>query len=325
MSALLGWQGALTAEPVTLLNASYDPTGRLYADYNAAFSRYWQQRTGQAVRVEMSNGGSSKQARALIAGLEADVATLALAYDIDTLHDDAGLLPADWQKRLPDNSCPYTSTIVLLVRKGNPKKIVDWEDLARPGIAVITPSPKTSGGARWNYLAAWAWASKKYNGNEIKIRDYMGRWLHNVPVFDGGARGATLTFVQRGLGDVLLAWENEAYLALEELGRDSFEIVTPSLSILAEPPVSWLDGNTAKHRTTALAKAYLEYLYSFEGQTIVARHHYRPHLASVAHRYTSQFGRLKLVTVEQVFGGWRKAQRDHFDDGGSFDQLTVQK
>lgn len=309
------------AADITLLNVSYDPTRELYQDFNAAFSKHWLAKTGDKVTVKTSHGGSGKQARSIIDGLDADVATLALAYDIDQLGDKAKLIPKDWQKRLAHNSSPYTSTIVLLVRKGNPKKIKDWDDLAKPGVSVITPNPKTSGGARWNYLAAWAYAQKKFGGDEAKTRDFVGKILKNVPVLDTGARGSTTTFVERGIGDVLLAWENEAFLAQKELGAGKFEIVVPSLSILAEPPVTVVDKFAKKHGTEQVAKAYLEYLYTEEGQEIAAKNYYRPTLASVANKYESQFPKVNLVKIDEEFGGWAKAQKTHFSDGGTFDQI----
>lgn len=312
------------AADITLLNVSYDPTRELYQDFNAAFSKHWQAKTGDKVTIKTSHGGSGKQARSIIDGLDADVATLALAYDIDQLHDKAKLIPKDWQNRLAHNSSPYTSTIVLLVRKGNPKKIKDWDDLAKPGISVITPNPKTSGGARWNYLAAWAFAQKKFGGDEAKTRDFVGKILKNVPVLDTGARGSTTTFVERGIGDVLLAWENEAFLAQKELGAGKFEIIVPSLSILAEPPVTVVDKFAKKHGTEQVAKAYLEYLYTAEGQEIAAKNYYRPTLASVAKKYESQFPKVNLVKIDEAFGGWAKAQKTHFSDGGTFDQVYQQ-
>ncbi len=309
------------AADITLLNVSYDPTRELYQDFNAAFSKHWEQKTGDKVSVKTSHGGSGKQARAIIDGLDADVATLALAYDIDQLSEKGKLIPKDWQKRLPHNSSPYTSTIVLLVRKGNPKHIKDWDDLVKPGISVITPNPKTSGGARWNYLAAWAFAQKKFGGDEAKTKEFVGRLLKNVPVLDTGARGSTTTFVERGIGDVLLAWENEAFLAQKELGVGKFEIIVPSLSILAEPPVTVVDKFAKKHGKEQVAKAYLEYLYSDEGQEIAAKNYYRPTLASVAKKYESQFPKVNLVKIDEAFGGWAKAQKTHFSDGGTFDQI----
>jgi sulfate/thiosulfate transport system substrate-binding protein len=306
---------------VTLLNVSYDPTRELYQDFNQAFAKYWRAKTGQTVSIEQSHGGSGKQARAVIDGLQADVVTLALAYDIDAIAQNAGLLPADWQKRLPQNSTPYTSTIVFLVRKGNPKGIRDWDDLVKPGVAVITPNPKTSGGARWNYLAAWAYAVRQPGGNDAKAQDFVKRLYKNVPVLDSGARGATTTFVQREMGDVLIAWENEAFLSLKELGPDKFQIVVPSQSILAEPPVAIVDKVVDKKGTRNVAQAYLDYLYTPEGQEIAAKNYYRPRLDSVARKYASVFPKLKLVTIDEVFGGWQKAQKTHFADGGVFDQI----
>jgi sulfate/thiosulfate-binding protein len=306
---------------VSLLNVSYDPTRELYQDYNTAFAKYWKAKTGQDVTIQQSHGGSGKQARSVIDGLEADVVTLALAYDIDAIAENAKLLPADWQKRLPQNSTPYTSTIVFLVRKGNPKHIKDWNDVVKPGISVITPSPKTSGGARWNYLAAWAYALKQPGGDQAKAKDFVTRLYKNVPVLDSGARGSTITFVQREIGDVLLAWENEAFLSLKELGPDKVEIVVPSQSILAEPPVSIVDKVVDKKGTRAVAQAYLEYLYTPEGQEIAARNYYRPRLDSVAKKYAPIFPKLKLMSIDEVFGGWQKAQKTHFADGGVFDQI----
>jgi sulfate transport system substrate-binding protein len=312
-------QGA--PKPVTLLNVSYDPTRELYADFNKQFASYWKGKTGQDVTVRQSHGGSGKQARSVIDGLEADVVTLALAYDIDQISEKAGLLPANWQTRLPHNSAPYTSTIVLLVRKGNPKKIKDWGDLARPGVSVITPNPKTSGGARWNYLAAWAWALRQPGGNEASAKAFVGKLYKNVPVLDAGARGSTTTFVERGIGDVLIAWENEALLAIKELGPGKFEVVAPSLSILAEPPVTVVDKVAGKHGTKAVAQAYLEYLYTPEGQEIAAKNFYRPRDAGVAAKYAGQFPKVSLVTVDEVFGGWKKAHATFFADGALFDQI----
>ena len=317
----LSMQGAGQSGPVSLLNVSYDPTRELYQDFNQAFAKYWKAKTGQTVTVEQSHGGSSKQARAVIDGLQADVVTLALAYDIDAISQNAGLLPADWQKRLPQNSTPYTSTIVFLVRKGNPKQIKDWDDLVKPGVSVITPNPKTSGGARWNYLGAWAYALKQPGGSEDKARDFVSRLYKNVPVLDSGARGSTTTFAQRGIGDVLIAWENEAFLSIKELGSDKVEIVVPSQSILAEPPVSIVDKVVDKKGTRSVAQAYLEYLYTPEGQEIAAKNYYRPRLESVVKKYASTFPKIKLVTIDEVFGGWQKAQKTHFADGGMFDQI----
>jgi sulfate transport system substrate-binding protein len=308
---------------LTLLNVSYDPTRELYQDYNAAFAKHWKALTNQEVTVRQSHGGSGKQARAVIDGLEADVVTLALAYDIDALSDKAKLLPKDWQKRLPDNSSPYTSTIVFLVRKGNPKAIKDWDDLIKPGVAVITPNPKTSGGARWNYLAAWAYASKKFNGDQAKVREFVTSLYKNVSVLDSGARGATTTFVQRGIGDVLISWENEAFLALKEFGADKFEVAIPSLSILAEPPVAVVDKIVDQRGTRVVAEAYLKYLYSEEGQEIAARNYYRPRLEKVAQKYADKFPKITLVSVDEGFGGWQKAQATHFADGAIYDQIST--
>jgi len=306
---------------VKLLNVSYDPTRELYQEYNAAFVKYWKKKTGQDVKIEQSHGGSGKQARAVIDGLSADVVTLALAYDIDMLYDFGKLIAKDWQKRLPYNSSPYTSTIVFLVRKGNPKGIKDWSDLVKPGISVITPNPKTSGGARWNYLAAWGYALEKNKGNQAKAREFVTKLYRNVPVLDSGARGATITFIQRGIGDVLLAWENEALLAVKELGKDKFEIIVPSLSILAEPPVAVVDKVVDKHGTRKVAEAYLNYLYSPVGQEIAAKNYYRPRLKAVAQKYADQFPELKLFTINDYFSNWRTVQKIHFDDGGVFDQI----
>lgn len=311
----------VAAGPVTILNVSYDPTRELYDDYNAVFAKYWKAKTGQTIVVQQSNGGSGKQARAVIDGLQADVVTLALAYDIDAIAQKAKLLPDNWQSRLPDNSTPYTSTIVFLVRKGNPKHVRDWNDLTRPGVSVIMPNPKTSGGARWNFLAAWAYALRQPGGNEAKARTYVTQLYRNVPVLDSGARGSTTTFAQRNIGDVLVGWENDALLALHDLGRDKFELVVPSTSILAEPPVALVDKVADSKGTRAVAEAYLRYLYTPQGQTIIARHYFRPRNAAVAKRFASQFARVKLVTVQQVFGGWQKAQATFFADGGVFDQI----
>jgi len=314
--------GSRAAQGVTLLNVSYDPTRELYQDLNAAFAKHWQAKTGQAVTVQQSHGGSGKQARSVIDGLDADVVTLALAYDVDAIAQQ-GLINAGWQKRLPNNSSPYTSTIVFLVRKGNPKGIRDWKDLVRPGVSVITPNPKTSGAARWSYLAAWAYALRQPGGNEAKAREMMAALFRNVPVLDSGARGATSTFVQRQIGDVLLAWENEAFLAVEELGKDKLEMVIPSMSILAEPPVAVVDQVVDRKKTRAVAQAYLEYLYTPEGQEIAAKHYYRPRLEAVAKKYAARFPKINLVTIDEVFGGWAKAQKTHFDDGGTFDQIYI--
>lgn len=313
------------AATITLLNVSYDPTRELYEDYNRAFAAYWKAKTGDTVIVNQSHGGSAKQARSVIEGLEADVVTLALAYDIDALAAQGSLVPVNWQKRLPDNSTPYTSTIVFLVRKGNPKNIHDWSDLVRPGVSVITPNPKTSGGARWNYLAAWAWALKQPGGNDATAQAFVNKLYHNVPVLDSGARASTVTFAQRGIGDVLLAWENEAFLAVKESGSAKFEIVAPSLSILAEPPVSLVDQYVDQHGTRKVADEYLKYLYSKEGQEIAAQHFYRPRDSDVAARYAKQFPVIpQLVTVDAVFGGWTKAQATHFADHGTFDRIYGQ-
>ena len=312
------------AKDITLLNVSYDPTRELYVDFNKAFAAHWKAKTGDVVKVRQSHGGSGKQGRSVIDGLEADVVTLALAYDIDELAAKAQLVPADWQKRLKHNSAPYSSTIVFLVRKGNPKAIKDWDDLIKPGIAVITPNPKTSGGARWNYLAAWGYGLKKY-GSQAQAQAFVGKLLANVPVLDAGARGATTTFVERGIGDVLLTWENEALLAQKELGRDKFDIVAPSLSILAEPPVAVVDKVVDKRGTRAVAQAYLEYLYSPEGQDIAGRNYYRPIEPSAAAKFAQQYPAVKLFTIDEVFGGWAKAQKAHFSDGGSFDKLYTKQ
>jgi sulfate/thiosulfate transport system substrate-binding protein len=305
---------------VTLLNVSYDPTRELYDAVNAAFAARWKAKTGQDVTVKQSHGGSGKQARAVIDGLEADVVTLALAYDVDAIAQ-RGLLPADWQNRLPHSASPYTSTIVFLVRKGNPKGLRDWDDLVKPGVQVITPNPKTSGGARWNYLAAWAHALEKSGGDERKAREFLTALFRNVPVLDSGARGSTTTFVERGIGDVLLAWENEAILAVEKLGNGKLEIVVPSSSILAEPPVAIVEKNVERHGTRAAAQAYLEFLYTPEGQELAAKHFYRPRDPAVAARHASRFPKLRLVTIDGAFGGWQKAQATHFADGGVFDQI----
>ena len=306
---------------VTLLNVSYDPTRELYQDYNAAFAKYWQAKTGEKVSVRQSHGGSGAQGRKVIDGLAADVVTLALAYDIDEIAERAKLLAPGWQKQLPNNSAPYTSTIVFLVRKGNPKGVKDWDDLVKPGISVITPNPKTSGGARWNYLAAWGYALKKFGNDEAKAKAFVASLYKNVPVLDSGARGSTITFVERGVGDVLLSWENEAFLAVKELGPDKFEIIVPSLSILAEPPVAVVDKVADKRGTRKVAQAYLEYLYSDEGQDIAGKHYYRPRNQKIAAKYAKQFPNVNLFTIDEVFGGWAKAQKTHFADGGTFDQI----
>ena len=321
VTALVVSAGGPAAAELSLLNVSYDPTRELYQEVNAAFSAQWKAQTGESVSIRQSHGGSGKQARAVIDGLEADVVTLALAYDIDALSERAKLIPKNWQTRLPNNSTPYTSTIVFLVRKGNPKGIKDWDDLVRPGVSVITPNPKTSGGARWNYLAAWGYGLKHQANDQTKARDFVARLYKNVPVLDSGARGSTTTFVERGIGDVLIAWENEAFLAVKELGPDKLEIVAPSVSILAEPPVTLVDKVVDRHGTRKLAQAYLEFLYRPEGQTIAAKHYYRPRLEAIAAKYAGQFPRIGLFTVDQVFGGWQKAQATHFNDGGVFDQI----
>jgi sulfate/thiosulfate transport system substrate-binding protein len=308
------------AKDLLLLNASYDPTREFYSEFNTAFARHWKQKTGDTISIRQSHGGSGKQARAIIDGLQADVVTLALAYDIDAIADKGRLLPADWQQRLPHNSAPYTSTIVFVVRKGNPKGIKDWDDLVKPGVAVVTPNPKTSGGARWNYLAAWAYA-RRQQGDDAKAREFLARLFKNVPVLDSGARGATTTFVQREIGDVLVSWENEAFLAVKEFGAGKLEIVTPSLSILAEPTVAVVDKVARKRGTEEAAKAYLEYLYSEEGQDLAGRHFFRPRSAAAAAKFADRFSQVKLVTIEEAFGGWKNAQKVHFEDGGVFDQI----
>jgi sulfate transport system substrate-binding protein len=312
------------AAETTLLNVSYDPTRELYSDYNKAFEAYWKKKSGQDVTIRQSHGGSGKQARTVIDGLQADVVTLALAYDIDALVKQGKLLPANWQTRLPDNSSPYTSTIVFLVRKGNPKKIKDWGDLVRPGVSVITPNPKTSGGARWNHLAAYGWALRQPGATEKSAEEYLKKLYANVPVLDTGARGSTTTFVQRGIGDVFLSWENEAHLAINELGAGKFQIVVPSLSILAEPPVAVVDRVTLRKKTTDVARAYLEYLYSPEAQEIIATHYYRPRNEAVLKKHAASFPDVKMLTIAD-FGGWPAAQKKHFDDGGIFDQIYLKK
>jgi sulfate/thiosulfate transport system substrate-binding protein len=308
-------------KPATLLNVSYDPTRELYVEYNTAFAKHWQAKTGQKVTIQQSHGGSGKQSRSVIDGLPADIVTLAIAYDIDAIAERGKLLSADWQKRLPNNSSPYTSTIVFLVRKGNPKGIKDWDDLAKPGVAVIPANPKTSGAARWTYLAAWGYALEKFGKDEAKAKDFVAKFYKNVPVFDTGARGATTTFVQRGIGDVLVGWENEAYLALKEYGADKYEIVNPSISILAEQPVAVVDKVTRKKGNEAIAKAYLEHLYTDEGQEIAAKNFYRPRNEAILKKHEKQFSKIKLFTIDEVFGGWAKAQKTHFADGGVFDEL----
>ncbi len=314
--------GAVQAANIELLNVSYDPTREVYVEYNTAFARHWKAKTGDNVTIKQSHGGSSRQARSVIDGLQADVVTLALAYDVSALHTNGNLLPKDWQTRLPDNSAPYYSTLGFLVRKGNPKNIRDWPDLIRSGVSVITPNPKTSGVARWNYLAAWGYALEANNGDQDKAREFVTAIYKNVPVLDSGARGSSTTFVERRIGDVLINWENELLLT-KKLRPDDFEIVVPSVSILAEPTVAWVDKVVARKRTTEIAKAYLEYLYSPEGQEIFARHYYRPRLPEVLAKYEGQYPKLKLFTIDEVFGGWEKASEDHFVDGAAFDKIYV--
>ena len=306
---------------VTLFNVSYDPTRELYQDINARFAKQWEAKTKEKVTIRQSHGGSGKQARSVIDGLDADVVTLALAYDIDAIAEKGRLLGADWQKRLPHNASPYTSTIVFLVRRGNPKGIKDWNDLIKPGLSVVTPNPKTSGGARWNYLAAWAYAHQQFGGDDAKIREFVGKLFKNVPVLDTGARGSTTTFVQRGIGDVLISWENEALLALKEHASEKFELITPSISILAEPPVAWVDRVVKRRGTEEVAKAYLEFLYSPEGQEIAGRNFYRPGQPEALAKFAAQFAPVKLVTIDEAFGGWTKAQATHFAEGGTFDKI----
>lgn len=313
--------GLATAADVKLRNVSYDPTRELYADYNVAFAKYWKEKTGDNVTFEQSHAGSGKQARALLDGLDGDVATLALGYDIDTLHTEGNLLPANWQSLLPDNSTPYTSTVVFLVHKGNPKGIKDWPDLAKAGVEVVTPNPKTSGGARWNYLAAWGYALKQPGGNDTSAQAFVKKIFDNVKVLDTGARGSTTTFTQREVGDVLITWENEAYLVLNELGKDKYDIVTPSISILAEPPVAVVTRYAKQHGTEELAKAYLEYLYSPVGQDIIGKHYFRPRDKAALEKYKNQFAPVKLFTLNELFGNWDKAQKTHFSNGGTFDQI----
>ena len=322
-AALLGCSTVAVSAQTTLLNVSYDPTRELYRDYNAAFQKHWKEKAGASVTVRQSHGGSGAQARAVIDGLDADVVTLALQSDIDAIAKRTGKIPAEWRKRLPNSSAPYTSTMVFLVRKGNPKHVRDWDDLVKPGVQVITPNPKTSGGARWNYLAAWAYAAEKFGGDKSKIEGFVRALFRNVPVLDTGARGATTTFVQRGIGDVLLSWENEAFLAIKELGPDKFEIVVPSISMLAEPEVALVDGNADRKGTREVAQAYLDYLYSADGQRIAARHYYRPFKPELADPAdVKQFAALKLVKIDDpLCGGWARAQPEHFGDGGTFDQI----
>lgn len=321
LSLLLAGVAFYAAAATTLLNVSYDPTRELYEQYNVAFAKYWKAKTGQDVKVNQSHGGSGAQARAVIDGLEADVVTLALAYDIDSIGQQAKLLDSNWQTKFPNNATPYTSTIVFLVRSGNPKGIKDWDDLVKPGVSVVTPNPKTSGGARWAYLAAWGYELKKTNGDQAKAQQFVAELYKNVPVLDSGARGSTTTFVERGIGDVLLDWENEAHQAVKESGSSKFQIVYPSISILAEPPVAVVDKVAAKHGTTQVAQAYLQYLYSDEGQDIAAQNFYRPRSKTVLAKYQSQFPEIKLFTIDDTFGGWTKAQTTHFNDGGVFDHI----
>lgn len=317
--------GTTWAKDITLLNVSYDPTRELYKDYNAAFAKYWQAKTGDKVDIKQSHGGSGKQAHSVIDGLDADIVTLALSYDIDVIAEKSKLLPTDWQKRLKNNSSPYTSTYIFLVRKGNPKNIKDWSDLVKPGIGVITANPKTSGGARWGYLAAYGYALKQSGGNDAKAKKFITALYKNVPILDSGARGSTVTFAERGQGDVLLVWESEAHLVLQEFGADKFEIVYPPSSILAEPPVALVDKVVDKHNTREIAQAYLDYLYTPAGQDIVAKNFYRPIDAKVAEKYSKQFPKIRLFTIDDTFGGWTKAQKIHFSDGGVFDQIYVNK
>jgi len=324
VSAVVGLVGQAAVAQTTLLNVSYDPTRELYRDVNAVFAKQWEAKTGQKLAINQSHGGAGAQARAVIDGLEADVVTLALAYDIDAIAE-RGIIAKDWITRLPDNSSPYTSTIVFLVRKGNPKGIKDWNDLVKPGVQVITPNPKTSGGARWNYLAAWAYALKQPGGDDAKAKEFVRQIYANVPVLDSGARGSTTTFVQRGIGDVFLSWENEAFLAVKELGPDKLDIVVPSLSILAEPNVTVVDRTVDKKKTREVSEAYLKFLYTPEGQEIAAKHYYRPRNSQVAAKHADTFVKVNLITIDDVFGGWTKAQTTHFSDGGTFDQIYVKK
>ena len=326
-AGILGGASAARAQrEVQLLNVSYDPTRELYGEFNKAFASFWKSRSGDTVTVRQSHGGSGRQARSVIDGLEADVVTLALAYDIDELHTRAQLIPANWQSRLPHNSSPYTSTIVFLVRKGNPKGIKDWDDLVKPGVSVVTPNPKTSGGARWNYLAAWGYALKRFGNSPARAESFVADLYRNVPVLDSGARGSLTTFAERGVGDVFISWENEAFLAVKELGPTRFDIVVPSLSILAEPPVTVVDRNVDRRGTRAVAQAYLEFLYTPQGQTIAADHYYRPRDAQIASRFASTFtNKVSLFTIDEIFGGWSKAQPAHFNDGGVFDRIFTRK
>jgi sulfate transport system substrate-binding protein len=321
LATTAGRRAHADAATLKLLNVSYDPTRELYQDVNATFGQEWKAKTGQTLNISQSHGGSGKQARSVIDGLEADVVTLGLAYDIDEIAEKSGRIAKDWQKRLPDNSSPYTSTIVFVVRKGNPKGIKDWEDLTKPGVAVIAPNPKTSGGARWAYLGAWGYALQKAGGSDATAKEFVRKLYKNIPVLDSGARGSTTTFGQRGIGDVLVSWENEAYLLVNELGKDKFQIVNPSVSILAEPPVAVVDKNVDKHGTRAAAEAYLKFLYTDAGQEIAVKHHYRPRSASVAAKHAGELPKIKLFTIDKVFGGWQKAQSTHFADGGTFDQI----
>ncbi len=315
---------AYASEKIEILNLSYDPTRELYEEYNKYFANYWKEKTGEEVKIKQSHGGSGKQARSVIDGLEADVVTLALAYDIDMIAEKTKSIPSDWQKKLARNSSPYTSTVVFLVRKGNPKAIKDWDDLAKKDIAVITPNPKTSGGARWNYIAAWAYAEKKFVGNEEKIKNFVQSVFSNVTIYDTGARGSTITFVQRGIGDVLITWENEAFLALKEFGNDKFELITPSISILAEPPVAVVENFAKKHGTSEISQSYLKQLYSREAQEIIAKNFYRPTNTKIAKKFTGKFSKLTLVNISK-FGGWKAVQKKHFDDGGVFDQISKRR
>jgi len=324
VALLVGGQSTGSSQGLELLNVSYDPTRELYQEFNKLFADYWQQKTGQPVTIRQSHGGAGKQARAVIEGLEADVVTLALAYDIDAIHEKAKLIPKDWQSRLPHNSSPYTSTIIFLVRRGNPKNIRDWDDLVRPDVSVITPNPKTSGGARWNYLAAWGYALKRWNNDEAKARDFIKKLFENVPVLDTGARGSTNTFL-RGMGDVFISWENEALLAVQKVGQNQLEIVIPSISILAEPPVTVIDANANKHGTLEVAEAYLRFLYTKAGQEICAKHYYRPIDPEIAQKYRHQFPEVVMFTIDELFGGWQKAQKIHFLDNGIFDQIYQQQ
>ncbi len=311
------------AEPVELLNVSYDPTREFYEEFNTLFAKHWKEKTGQDVKITQSHGGSGKQARSVIDGLKADVVTLALAYDIDAIAEKGKLLPTDWQSKLPQNSAPYRSTIVFLVRKGNPQHIKDWDDLVKPGVQVITPNPKTSGGARWNYLAAWGYAQQAFGGDEAKVKEFVGKLFKNVPVLDTGARGSTTTFVQRGIGDVLVAWENEAFLAKQEMGKDQFDIVIPSLSILAEPPVAVVEKNVARKGTAEIAEAYLKFLYTPAAQELAVKYYYRPTDAQAVAKSADRFPALEMLTIKD-FGSWKDAQKKHFDDGGTFDQIYGQ-